>query len=502
MSGAYHCAVWPRSRRSDVTMADEVLWSGRFGMGPERSTIEFTSSFGVDVRLAWYDVMGSLAHARMLVRQRIIPSEDGDLIIDGLRQLLAEIEKGEIELDKGSEDVHSAVELLLTKRIGEAGGKLHTGRSRNDQVVTDLRMFMRDATLDTMEHLIGLQLVLMDQSERHKDTLLPGFTHMQHAQPVTLGFHLMAYVFKLQRDIERMQDSYRRVNVCPLGAAALAGTTYGIDRHTTATMLGFERPGENAMDCVTDRDFVLEYCFAAATIMTHLSSLSEELVLWSSPEFGFVEIGEGFSTGSSIMPQKKNPDVAELIRGRTGRSIGSLMAMLTLVKGLPMAYNRDLQEDKEGLFRTYENVTSCLRMMASMLADVRFRSDNMALALKGGFLNATDLADYLVTKGVPFRKAHEIVGQLVRHCIEEKKGLEDLTLDEMSPYSPFIGQDAMRSLGMRYSVERRASYGGTAPDQVEKQIEMARGTSYAKMSSCQQERDRLIRTWNDLTYGL
>jgi argininosuccinate lyase len=483
-------------------MAEKVLWSGRFGKGPGRPTIEFTSSFAVDVRLAWYDVMGSLAHSRMLVKQRIIPMDDGERIIEGLRQMLVEIERGEVDLDTGSEDVHSAVELLLTERIGEAGGKLHTGRSRNDQVVTDFRMFMRDATLDTMEHLIGLQMVLMDQAERHKDTLMPGFTHMQHAQPITMGFHLMAYVFKLQRDLERLQDSYKRVNICPLGAAALAGTTYDIDRHATATMLGFDRPGENAMDCVTDRDFVLEYCFAAAAIMTHLSSLSEELVLWSSPEFGFVEISDGFSTGSSIMPQKKNPDVAELVRGRTGRSIGALMAMLTLVKGLPMAYNRDLQEDKEGLFRTYENVTSCLRMMTSMLAEARFQPEAMARALKGGFLNATDLADYLVTKGVPFRKAHEIVGQLVRRCIEENKGLEELSLKDMSSFSPVIGNDVMKVLTMRSCVGRRSSYGGTAPDQVENQIDMARNTSKAQMSSCQRERDRLIKTWNDLTYGL
>jgi argininosuccinate lyase len=483
-------------------MAEKVLWSGRFGSGPDRTTIDFTSSFGVDVRLAWYDAMGSLAHARMLTRQRIIPGQDGELIVEGLRQLLREIEKGEVELDRSSEDVHSAIEMLLTERIGEAGGKLHTGRSRNDQVVTDLRMFMRDAILDSMEHAIGLQSALMVQAERHRSTLMPGFTHMQHAQPVTLGFHLMAYVFKLQRDVERLREAYRRVNVSPLGSAALAGTTYDIDRHMTADLLGFERPGENAMDGVTDRDFVLEYCFVAATIMTHLSSLGEELVLWSSPEFGFVEISDGFSTGSSIMPQKKNPDVAELVRGRSSRAIGTLMSMLTLVKGLPMAYNRDLQEDKEGLFRTYENTTACLRMMAALLSEARFRPEGMEKALKGGFLNATDLADHLVSKGVPFRKAHEIVGRAVRHCIAENKALEDLTLEELKGFSPSVGPEVLRMLSMRSCVERRSTYGGTAPDQVENQIALARDLTKAQISFCQAERERLVGKWNDLTYSL
>ncbi|OPY31033.1 MAG: Fumarate hydratase class II [Methanomassiliicoccales archaeon PtaU1.Bin124] len=481
-------------------MAEKVLWSGRFGKGPDRSTIEFTTSFGVDVRLAWYDVMGSLAHAHMLAKQGVLKQEDADKIVEGLKTILSEIESGTVELAEDSEDVHSAVEFLLTKKIGEAGGRLHTARSRNDQVVTDFRLFMRDAILLSVEAVVQLQSTLIDLAEKYKDTILPGFTHVQHAQPITLGFHLMAYAFKLQRDAERLIDSYKRVNLCPLGSAALAGTTYPIDRHMTAHLLGFERPTGNALDTVSDRDFALEYCFASSLCLMHLSSMAEELVLWSSPEFGFVEISEGYSTGSSIMPQKKNPDVAELIRGRSARGTGSLMAMLTLVKGLPLSYNRDLQEDKEAVFRAYDNTVSCLRMMSGMLAEAQFRPERMNSSLKGGFLNATDLADYLVRKGLPFRQAHEVVGKMVRHCIDMGIGLEDMTVQEMSGFSSLIGPDINEFISMERCVSRRLSYGGTAPAQVENQIELGRSNASIQRSFCEVERKRLLDVWNRLIY--
>jgi argininosuccinate lyase len=481
-------------------MSEKVLWSGRFENGPARSTIEFTSSIGIDVRLAWFDVMGSIAHAQMLEEQGIIPSADGKKIIDGLQGIIREIETGEVGFDESSEDVHSSVEFLLTKRIGEAGARLHTARSRNDQVVTDFRLFMREATLDAIEALVGLQEELTTIGVRHRETIMPGFTHVQHAQPVTLGFHLMAHAFKLQRDTERLMDSYKRVNVCPLGSAALAGTTYPIDRHLTADLLGFDHPSENAMDTVSDRDFALEYCFISSLTMCHLSSMAEELVLWSGPEFGFVELSDGYSTGSSIMPQKKNPDVAELIRGRTARGTGALVSMLTLIKGLPLSYNRDLQEDKESVFRSHDNLLACLRMMTGMLHEANFQPENMRKALKGGFLNATDLADYLVKKGMPFRQSHEVVGRMVRHCIEQKIGLEDLSDEKMKDFSSLIGPDAQSAIAMEECVRNRTSYGGTAPSQVDNQIDVCKGRAIAQSDFCLKERDRLISKWNSLVH--
>jgi len=483
-------------------MTDKVLWSGRFDKAPTSEMMEFTSSLSVDIRLAWYDAMGSLAHAKMLAKQGIISEEDGEKIIDGLRQILKEIESGTIEIDGMSEDVHSSIETLLTKRIGEAGGRLHTARSRNDQVITDFRMYMRDATLKTMELIVGLQETLLVQAEKHSHTVMPGFTHVQHAQPVTLGFHLMAYVFKLQRDADRLIDSYKRINLCPLGAAALAGTTYQIDRHMTSQMLGFDRPTDNAMDTVSDRDFAIEYCFDASLGMCHLSSLAEELVFWSSPEFGFAEISEGYSSGSSIMPQKKNPDVAELIRGRTSRAAGSLMSMITLVKGLPLSYNRDLQEDKEAVFRSIDNYVACLNMMSGMLAEISFNADRMNAALKGGFLNATDLADYLVKKGLPFRQSHEVVGKMVRHCIEKGIGLEDMSVSEMRKFSALIGPDVVKAISIEECIKSRMSYGGTSPVQVENQVKAGRDVKEGQLAFCQMERKRSIEVWNELVYRI
>ncbi|HSV42816.1 MAG TPA: argininosuccinate lyase, partial [Methanomassiliicoccales archaeon] len=367
-------------------------------------------------------------------------------------------------------------------------------------VVTDFRMFMRDATLEAIEANVALQQVLIDLADRNADTLMPGFTHVQHAQPVSLGFHLMAHAFKLQRDADRLIDSYDRINLCPLGAAALAGTTYPIDRHMTALTLGFTAPTDNAMDTVSDRDFAVEYCFASALCMTHLSSIAEELVLWSSPEFGFVEISEGYSTGSSIMPQKKNPDVAELVRGRSARAIGSLTNMLVLLKGLPMSYNRDLQEDKESVFRSHDNLVACLRMVAPMMDEARFDADRMKAALKGGFLNATDLADYLVKKGLPFRQAHEIVGRIVRHCIEKNKTIEELDVSEMATFSSLIGPDVKKAITMEACVEMRLSYGGTSSAQVENQVAKARNVSDDQSRFCRKERERMVSVWNQLTY--
>lgn len=479
-------------------MSEKVLWSGRFEKGPDRSTIEFTSSIGIDVRLAWFDVMGSIAHARMLEEQGIITSADGEKIIEGLQGILQEIVSGQVRFDENSEDVHSSVELLLTKRIGEAGARLHTARSRNDQVVTDLRMFMREAIIDAIEALVGLEIELTSLAERHRETVMPGFTHVQHAQPVTLGFHLMAHAFKLQRDAERLMDSYERVNVCPLGSAALAGTTYPIDRQLTSNLLGFDHPSENAMDTVSDRDFALEHCFISSLTMCHLSSMAEELVLWSSPEFGFVEISDGYSTGSSIMPQKKNPDVAELIRGRTARGTGALVSMFTLIKGLPLSYNRDLQEDKESLFRSHDNLLACIRMMTGMIHEARFQPENMRRALKGGFLNATDLADHLVKKGMPFRQSHEVVGRIVRHCIERKICLEDLSDEEMRGFSDLLGPDARGVIVMDECVRNRTSYGGTAPAQVDQQIWSCKSKAIVQSDFCFKERDRLVKTWNAL----
>ncbi|QLH75457.1 MAG: argininosuccinate lyase [Methanomassiliicoccales archaeon] len=483
-------------------MSEKVLWSGRFDKAPTSEMIAFTTSLPVDIRLAWYDVVGSIAHAKMLAKQKIITEEDGDKIITGLKQMLREIESGHIELDMSSEDVHSGVEGLLTKRIGEAGARLHTARSRNDQVITDFRMYMRDVTLMTIEATVALQESLLEQAKRHIDTVMPGFTHLQHAQPVTLGYHLMAHAFKVQRDADRLIDSYKRLNVCPLGSAALAGTTYPIDRHMTSHLLGFDRPTDNGMDSVSDRDFAVEYCFISSLGMCHLSSLAEEMVIWSSPEFGFVEISDSFSTGSSIMPQKKNPDVAELVRGRTARGTGSLMSMLTLIKGLPMSYNRDLQEDKEAVFRTADNYIACLRMMAGMLAEAKFNGARMREAAKNGLLNATDLADYLVKKGMPFRQAHEVVGKMVRHCVKTSRSLEDLDLNEMRTFSDLIGPDVQKVLDIEECVKRRTSFGGTSPVQVENQIKTVTSKKEDHLFFIKKERERSVQVWNGLMYGL
>jgi len=476
----------------------KVLWSGRFSKELNENTLAFTSSLPVDRRLVFYDIMGSIAHARMLGIRGIIPSKDAEKIVDGLIEILREVERDEIEFPEAVEDIHSAIELLLTEKIGEVGGKLHTARSRNDQVATDLRMFLRDAVLETIHGLIELQVALVELADKHIDTIMPGFTHMQPAQPITLGFHLMAHFFRFQRDTERFMDSFRRINICPLGSAALAGTPYDIDRWYVSDMLAFDRPSFNAMDSVSDRDMVAEYCFDAALCMTHLSSFCEELILWVNPEFGFAELDDAFATGSSIMPQKKNPDVAELIRGRTGAVIGSLFSILHMLKSLPFAYNRDLQEDKEPLFRTVDILNFSIRIFADIINSLTFNCDRMRKAAEKGFMNATDLADYLVMKGMPFRKAHEVVGRIVRKAIKEGKRLEDLTVDELKSFSELVDEDVTEVLKIDNCVSRRDSPGGTSPRALKEQIATGRTSIEVQINFLEDSRIRIQEAWRRL----
>lgn len=453
-----------------MNMNRQALWSGRFDGDMDDSTLSFTSSLDVDVRMAYYDIMGSLAHVKMLGETGILPTNDVDLIIKGLKDILTELENGCLKLDDSLEDIHTNVEFRLTEKIGPTGGRLHTGRSRNDQVATDFRMYLRDVTLDVLHALEGLQRALISKAEDHIDTLMPGFTHMQHAQPVTLAYHLMAHCFRLQRDSDRFLDAYRRLNISPLGSAALAGTTYPIDRDLTAKMLGFVRPCENAMDGVSDRDFALELSFCASASAIHLSSLAEELILWSGPEFGFVEMDDAYSTGSSIMPQKKNPDIAELVRGRCGKISAGLFNLMMLMKGLPMAYNRDMQEDKQPVMDSLETLLPSLEMSAAMISTLKVREERMASVAEEGFINATDMADYLVLKGVPFREAHGIVGLAVRHCIARNQKLEDLSIEDMKSFCPLIETDIFDVIPVRRCVENRSSYGGPSAGSVETQF--------------------------------
>lgn len=449
----------------------KVLWSGRFKEGAADATLAFTSSLHTDVKLARYDVLGSIAHAKMLSAQGIISQEDGKEIQEGLKDILSQIEDGTLPVQESLEDIHSNIEFLLTDRIKDAGARLHTARSRNDQVVTDVRMFMRDAILDVIEELVGFEKTLLEVSKDNIDTIVPGFTHVQHAQPVTIGHHFMAHFSRIRRDVERFIESYGRVNVCPLGSAALAGTTYNIDREYTSSLLGFQNPCYNSMDGVSDRDFVAEFLFNASLCAIHLSSICEELVYWSSQEFAFIEMDDAYATGSSIMPQKKNSDVAELTRGRTGAAIGDLVNILTTMKGLPLTYNRDLQEDKDALFSSYTRLTSCIKMCSAMIATLTFNKERMLSAASEGFMNATDLADYLVVKGMPFRKAHEVVGGAVRYCIDQNKKLEDLSLEELQSFSDLIEKDVFEILPLEKCVSRRKSFGGTSPEIIPTQLD-------------------------------
>ncbi|WP_353189710.1 argininosuccinate lyase [Pandoraea pnomenusa] len=449
-------------------------WSARFSEPVSELVKRYTASVFFDKRLALFDIDGSLAHADMLAAQGIISAQDLADIQRGMTQIRGEIERGEFEWQLDLEDVHLNIEARLTALIGDAGKRLHTGRSRNDQVATDIRLWLRSEIDRIGEHLGDLRRALLDLADQHSATILPGFTHLQVAQPVTFGHHLMAYFEMFSRDAERMLDVRRRVNRLPLGAAALAGTSYPIDRERVAATLGFEEVCTNSLDAVSDRDFAIEFTAAAALVMTHVSRFSEELVLWMSPRVGFIDLADRFCTGSSIMPQKKNPDVPELARGKTGRVNGHLIGLLTLMKGQPLAYNKDNQEDKEPLFDTVDTVIDTLRIFADMVPGIKVREANMRNAALQGFSTATDLADYLVKKGLPFRDAHEIVAHAVKICSDRDIDLADLSLAELQKFSPLVGEDVFDYLTLEGSVASRNHIGGTAPAQVQRAIAAAR----------------------------
>jgi argininosuccinate lyase len=449
-------------------------WAGRFTEATDRFVEEFTASVNFDKRMYRHDIAGSLAHARMLEHVGVLSTAECEAIVKGLQDIQAEIERGDFAWSLSLEDVHMNIEARLTERIGIAGKKLHTGRSRNDQVATDIRLYLRDEIDVLDQELRRLQAALLEVAEREADTILPGFTHLQVAQPVTFGHHLLAWFEMLVRDRERLRDCRRRVNVMPLGAAALAGTSYPIDRAYTAKLLGFDAVAENSLDAVSDRDFAIEFTAAAALVMTHLSRFSEELILWASAQFDFVSLPDRFCTGSSIMPQKKNPDVPELVRGKSGRVNGDLVALLTLMKGQPLAYNKDNQEDKEPLFDSIDTVKACVRAYADMVPAIETKRDNMYRAALRGYATATDLADYLVGKGVPFRDAHEVVGKAVRYGIERNQDLAAMELAELQQFSSVIGEDVFPVLSLEGSVALRDHLGGTAPRQVRAAIERAR----------------------------
>ena len=459
-------------------MSDETppakLWAGRFTEPMDALVERFTESVSFDHRLAKHDIRGSIAHATMLAEVGVLSREDRDAIVAGLEGILADIEAGAFEWRTSLEDVHMNVESVLTERIGDAGKRLHTGRSRNDQVATGVRLFVREALDDIAGAIRALQGVILSIAEHEADTVLPGFTHLQPAQPITFGHHMLAWFEMLERDAERFAQCRHRVNRMPLGAAALAGTPYPIDRAVTARLLGFEALCENSLDAVSDRDFAIEFVSDCALTMMHLSRMSEELVLWVSAPFAFVELGDAYCTGSSIMPQKKNPDVPELVRGKSARVIGHLNALLVLMKGQPLAYNRDNQEDKEPLFDTVDTVTDCLRVFAGMLGTLECRRERMREAARLGYMTATDLADYLVRKAVPFRDAHEAVGRAVRSAMETGRDLSEMTLDELRAFSPAIESDVFRVLTLEGSVAARKHPGGTAPVQVRTAIARAK----------------------------
>ena len=446
------------------------MWAGRTQGQTDRLADDFNSSIRFDSRMYRQDITGSMAHAAMLGAKKIITEAEAQTLIDGLEGILNDLDSGKLTFDMSCEDIHMFVEQVLTERLGDVGKKLHTARSRNDQVALDLRMYLRDEIESVREKLRLLIETLLEASEEYKATILPGYTHLQRAQPITFGHHLMAYVMMLMRDRDRFADVNKRLNCSPIGSCALAGTTYDTDRRMEAARLGFADICHNSIDGVSDRDFCVEFLSAASTMMMHLSRFSEELILWSSWEFKFVELSDAYTTGSSIMPQKKNPDMAELIRGKTGRVYGDLVAMLTTLKGIPLAYNKDMQEDKESVFDAVDTIHMCLDVMTPMIATMSVRADNMKRAAQTGFINATDLADYLVKKGMPFRSAYKISGQLVAKCIAEGKVLETLTLDEYRAYSDLFDTDLYEEISLETCVAKRISEGGTSVASVEAQI--------------------------------
>lgn len=449
-------------------------WDGRFSEKTDRHVESFTSSVAFDRRLYAYDIKGSIAHCRMLSRQSIISEDEASQIVEGLGRIARDIERGHCQLDDSLEDIHMNIEGRLTEAVGKVAHKLHTARSRNDQVVLDVRMYLRDEVKDILTRLTALRQAMVAFADKHIDVMMPGYTHLQRAQPVLLSHHIMAYYEMLTRDRERFEGVLKRTDVMPLGSAALAGTTYPIDPAYTAELLGFQKVAANSMDAVASRDFILEFLSAASICMVHLSRLSEELILWSSTEFGFVEIPDAFATGSSIMPQKKNPDVPELVRGKAGRVVGSLVALLTVMKGLPLAYNRDMQEDKEALFDAVDTLKGCLGVYHRLIPRLKVNRPTISRAVTRGYLNATEVADYLVTKGVAFREAHHCTGEVVRYAMEQGKELHDLTLDAFKRFSKVFEKDIFDVLTPEQMVNRRVSKGGTARQNVVEALQKAR----------------------------
>ncbi len=449
------------------------LWQGRFSEKTARIVEAFTSSIQVDRRLYAYDIQGSIAHFKMLAKTSIITDKDATELIRGLEKIRREIDEGRFQFDDSMEDIHMHIESRLVEITGPVAQKLHTARSRNDQVALDVRMYLRDETSGIIHRLYRLQKVIVTMAGQHLDTILPGYTHMQRAQPILLSHHLMAYYEMFSRDIGRLEDCLQRINVMPLGCAALAGTTFPVDRKYTADLLGFEAISANSIDAVSDRDFIIEFLSSAGICMVHFSRLSEELILWSTSEFNFIELPDSFATGSSIMPQKKNPDVPELVRGKTGAVIGHLMAILTMMKSLPLAYNRDMQEDKAPLFDAADTLTACIEIYTDMLPEIKFKKENMQRAASSGFLEATDMADYLATRGIPFREAHRLVGEAVGFALAMKKELHELTLEQLQSFCPLIQEDIFSYLTTRQMIGRRTSYGGTAGKVVGKAIAAA-----------------------------
>ncbi len=452
----------------------DKLWTGRFSKQLDEGANDFNSSIRFDSRMFREDIEGSVAHAAMLARQGIISNADSQIIVTVLGEILSDIDSGALDIDMQCEDIHSFVEGELTKRIGNVGKRLHTARSRNDQVALDLRMNLKKEAEQIDALLREMIASVADKAEQYYDAIMPGYTHTQRAQPITFGHHLMAYAAMLLRDLDRLNDCLKRINVSPIGSCALAGTTYPTDRHYEAELLGFDAVCENSMDGVSDRDYVIELSSVIAMIMMHLSRFSEEIILWCSWEYKFLELDDGYSTGSSIMPQKKNPDIAELIRGKTGRAYGNLVALLTVMKGIPLAYNKDMQEDKEAIFDSVDTVKQCLAMFAPMLATAKVLTENMKSAAAKGFINATDCADYLTKKGVPFRTAYKSVGEIVAYCIRENKTLEDMSLEEYLSFSDIFDNGVYSAIDMSECVKKRISYGATSPESVLNQVKLTR----------------------------
>lgn len=457
------------------------LWGGRFKSGVNELVNTFNASISIDSRMYKEDILGSLAHVKMLGKQGIIPAKDSEKIVNGLNELLKRMENGVIHIDNYSEDIHSFIESTLTYYIGDEGKKLHTGRSRNDQVALDTKLYVKKYLIVVANELLNLQTVILNKAKENINTIMPGYTHMQKAQPITFAHHIMAYAEMLKRDYGRLLDCYERMNEMPLGSGALATSTYPIDRNFVSNELGFNKPTVNSIDSVSDRDYAIEALSALSLIMMHLSRFSEEVILWCTGEFNFVELDDAYSTGSSIMPQKKNPDVAELVRGKTGRVYGDLMTLLTVMKGIPLAYNKDMQEDKEALFDGLDTVLISIQTFTGMLDTMKIKKDVMKKAASGGFTNATDVADYLVKKGEAFRNAHEIVGKIVLYCIDENKAIDDLSLDEFKSFSPFFEEDVYKAIDLITCVEERSIMGGPSPSSVQSQISLLENFISEKM---------------------